>query len=66
VSFRPGSKLDPSQIRDRRGMGGRTAAIGGGGLGIVGLIITLFLTLSGGGGGGGGGGAGSVTDVSTS
>jgi uncharacterized protein len=41
-------------------MGGRTAAIGGGGLGIVGLIITLFLTLS---GGGGGGGAGSVTDV---
>jgi hypothetical protein len=33
-------------------MGGRSVALGGGGLGIVGLIITLFLTLSGGGGGG--------------
>ena len=45
-------------------MGGRTVALGGGGLGVVGLIITLFLTLSGGGGGGGGGGgAGSVIDV---
>jgi predicted metalloprotease len=43
-------------------MSGRTAALGGGGLGIVGLIVTLFLTLSGGGGNGGGG---SVIDVLT-
>jgi predicted metalloprotease len=41
-------------------MGGRTVALGGGGLGIVGLIVTLFLTLS---GGGGNGGAGDVIDV---
>ena len=33
-------------------MSGRTVALGGGGLGIVGLILGLVLTLSGGGGGG--------------
>jgi hypothetical protein len=60
VSFNPRSKLDPSQVQDRRGMSGRTAALGGGGLGIVGVIVTLFLTLS---GGGGTGGSGSVIDV---
>ena len=47
-----GSELDPSQIQDRRGgVSGRTVALGGGGLGIVGLILGLVLTLSGGGGG---------------
>src|SRR4051812_34796712 len=53
MSFDPGSKLDPSQIQDRRGVSGRTVALGGGGLGIVGVILTLVLTLAGGGGGGG-------------
>ena len=49
-----GSELDPSQIQDRRGgVSGRTVALGGGGLGIVGLILGLVLTLSGGGGGAG-------------
>jgi predicted metalloprotease len=51
MSFDPGSELDPSQIQDRRGgVSGRTVALGGGGLGIVGLILGLVLTLSGGGG----------------
>lgn len=54
MSFDPGSELDPSQIQDRRGgVSGRTVALGGGGLGIVGLILGLVLTLSGGGGGAG-------------
>ena len=39
MSFDPGSKLDPSQVQDRRGVSGRTVAVGGGGLGIVGLLI---------------------------
>jgi predicted metalloprotease len=60
MSFDRGSKLDPSQVRDRRGMSGRTVAFGGGGLGIVGLIVALVLAFSGGGGNGGGG---SATDV---
>jgi uncharacterized protein len=54
MSFDPGSDLDPSQIQDRRGVSGRTVALGGGGLGIVGVIIGLVLTLAGG---------GSTTDV---
>jgi predicted metalloprotease len=54
MSFDPGSDLDPSQIQDRRGMSGRTVALGGGGLGIVGVILGLVFTLAGG---------GSATDV---
>src|SRR2546430_14362995 len=51
MSFDPGSELDPSQIQDRRGgVSGRTVALGGGGLGVVGLILGLVVTLSGGGG----------------
>jgi predicted metalloprotease len=52
VSFDPGRKLDPSQVEDRRGMGGgRTMAFGGGGLGVVGLIIAIVIVVSGGGSG---------------
>jgi uncharacterized protein len=59
MAFRRRARLDPSQIEDRRGRGRRTAAIGGGGLGLVGLVIALIIGLTGGGGSGGG----AATDI---
>lgn len=44
------SSVDAGGVRDRRGRGG-TAAIGGGGVGIVGLVIYLLFNVLGGGGG---------------
>lgn len=50
MRFRPGSRLDTSQVSDRRGMrGGLPMAIGGGG-GIVGVIVLLLALFAGGGG----------------
>ena len=45
MTFNPGASLDPGQITDRRGMGGRGGglAVGGGGIGIVIVIIYLLL-----------------------
>jgi hypothetical protein len=44
MSFNDQTRLDPSQVEDRRGRrGGAGLAIGGGGLGVVVLIVALLL-----------------------
>ncbi len=46
MSFNPGSRLDPSQVEDRRGrrgVGGPIIAAGGGGISILFLIVALLL-----------------------
>jgi predicted metalloprotease len=51
VDFRKGAKLDPTQVEDRRRMGGVRGGRGmavGGGAGVVGIIVVLLITLLGG------------------
>ena len=48
MQFNEDAELDTSQVSDMRGVGGRVA-VGGGGLGIVGLIIYFVLSQMGGG-----------------
>ncbi|MEU5690937.1 neutral zinc metallopeptidase [Actinosynnema sp. NPDC020468] len=48
MQFNEDAELDTSQVNDSRGVGGRVA-LGGGGLGIVGLIIYFVLSQLGGG-----------------
>jgi predicted metalloprotease len=45
MSFDPGARLDPGQVRDVRGRmgGGRGLAVGGGGIGLVVAIVYLLL-----------------------
>jgi predicted metalloprotease len=53
VRFRSGARLDPGQVTDLRGrrFGGRGGlALGGGGLGIVGVVVFLLVSLLSGGG----------------
>src|ERR687883_1936855 len=55
MRFRPGARLDTSQVEDfrgRSGMPGGGLAVGGGGLGVAGIVIYLLFALLGGGGGG--------------
>ncbi len=52
MSFRDDAQLDPSEVSDQRGRGGRgRIAIGGGGLGVAAIIVIALLQLLGGGGG---------------
>ena len=59
------NRVDVSGVRDRRGGGGGFGgrrpsrggiAVGGGGIGLVGLLVLVLVNVLGGGGGGGGGG----------
>jgi uncharacterized protein len=51
MRFRKRATLDPSQIEDRRGRGGRGVAVAGGGIGVIVALILVVLNAVGGGSG---------------
>jgi uncharacterized protein len=67
MRYSEGADLDPSGVQDRRGGrlgGGRGLAVGGGGLGLVGvLVLVLFQVLGGGGDGGTGAALGQLSGL---
>jgi predicted metalloprotease len=68
MRYREGGNLDLSSVQDRRGGGGRLGggrgmAVGGGGLGLVGLVIVVLFQVLGGGGGGAGSALGGLGDL---
>jgi uncharacterized protein len=47
MPFNDKTRLDPTQIQDRRGSSvGRTIAVGGGGIGLIALVVALLLGLN--------------------
>ncbi len=46
MPFNDQTRLDPSQVEDRRGRRGGALALGGGGLGLVALLVALFLGIN--------------------
>jgi uncharacterized protein len=68
MRYREGGSLDTSAVQDRRGSGralggGRGIAVGGGGLGVVGLVVFLLIQVLGGGGGDVGSTLGGLTQL---
>jgi predicted metalloprotease len=49
MRIRPGARLDPSQVEDRRRVGGGPIALGGGGLGLVAIVVYVLFAVLGGG-----------------
>ncbi len=46
MPFNDQTRLDPSQVEDRRGRRGGALALGGGGLGLVALLVAMFLGIN--------------------